>query len=634
VIPPGRPAHVFSYNAADLEQQYMPPDLSGIADPATRYEYNRDKQLTRITRPDAQTVDLGYDPTTGQLLTLTIPRGVYRYRYDPTSADLSGIDTPDGNTVSFSYDGFLLTQRDWVGTVYGSVSQSFDKDLNVTSRSVNGANTTSFAYDQDNLLTQAGAMTIERSPEHGLVTGTSLGSTTTARSHNGFGELATYQAVANAESLVQWAYTRDALGRITAQQETVGDLTIIYGYQYDAAGRLVEVSTDGVVTETYAYDVNGNRTHVNGIQIGAYDDQDRMTAYGAASYEYTENGELRTKTEAGVSTGYSYDVLGNLTNVALPGDLNIEYVIDGQNRRTGKRVDGVLTQGFLYKDQLNPIAELDGSGNVVARFIYGDKINVPAYMEKDGKTYRIISDHLGSPRLVIDIADGSIAQRMDYDPWGNVLLDTKPGFQPFGFAGGIYDPHTRLVRFGARDYDAGTGRWTDKEPLGFGGGGTNFYQYGLSDPVNLIDIDGRLPVIAWWAVGLGIWSFDVMFGQPDVPFDSGIAVPTSFPIGPARMPRVLGGCKEIRTTWVIGKQEIIKNPKNLFPGEKILPVKVGKNPRETWMSNRSELRKAMKSGNHIRDVTPKLRSPFLTAERTLLSQRGWKFDGTYWNPPR
>ena len=196
-----------------------------------------------------------------------------------------------------------------------------------------------------------------------------------------------------------------------------------YGYQYDAAGRLVEVSTNGLVAETYTYDANGNRTHVNGIQVGAYDDQDRMTAYGVASYAYTENGELRTKTEAGVSTGYSYDVLGNLTNATLPGDISIEYVIDGQNRRIGKRVNGVLTQGFLYKDQLNPIAELDGSGNVVARFIYGDKLNVPAYMEKDGKTYRIISDHLGSPRLVIDIADGSIAQRMDYDLWGNVLLD-------------------------------------------------------------------------------------------------------------------------------------------------------------------------------------------------------------------
>ena len=44
-------------------------------------------------------------------------------------------------------------------------------------------------------------------------------------------------------------------------------------------------------------------------------------------------------------------------------------------------------------------------------------------------------------------------QRLDYDAFGQVLLDTNPGFQPFGFAGGLYDEQTKLVRFGARDYD-------------------------------------------------------------------------------------------------------------------------------------------------------------------------------------
>jgi hypothetical protein len=68
----------------------------------------------------------------------------------------------------------------------------------------------------------------------------------------------------------------------------------------------------------------------------------------------------------------------------------------------------------LYKDQLNLVAELDGAGNVVARFVYGTKLNVPDYIVKGGVTYRIISDHLGSVRLVVDSATGAVAQRMDY----------------------------------------------------------------------------------------------------------------------------------------------------------------------------------------------------------------------------
>ena len=162
-------------------------------------------------------------------------------------------------------------------------------------------------------------------------------------------------------------------------------------------------------------------------------------------------------------------------------------MIDGANRRIGKRVNGTLVQAFLYEHGLRPIAELDATGAVVSRFVYGSRLNVPDYLLKGGVTYRMVTDHLGSPRLVVNTADGTIAQRLDYDAFGNVLLDTHPGFQPFGFAGGLYDPHTTLVRFGARDYDTETGRWTSKDPIRFAGGDMNLYGYVLNDPVNLVD---------------------------------------------------------------------------------------------------------------------------------------------------
>ena len=52
----------------------------------------------------------------------------------------------------------------------------------------------------------------------------------------------------------------------------------------------------------------------------------------------------------------TYDLLGKLTHVTLPDGTNIEYVIDGRNRRVGKKVNGVLVQGFLYQDQLDNLA--------------------------------------------------------------------------------------------------------------------------------------------------------------------------------------------------------------------------------------------------------------------------------------
>ncbi len=79
---------------------------------------------------------------------------------------------------------------------------------------------------------------------------------------------------------------------------------------------------------------------------------------------------------------------------------------------------------------------------------------------------------------------------------GDITSDTNPGFQAFGFAGGLYDPDTKIVRFGARDYDSETGRWTSKDPILFEGGDTNLYGYVLQDPANLTDSSGTGPLLA------------------------------------------------------------------------------------------------------------------------------------------
>jgi RHS repeat-associated protein len=221
-----------------------------------------------------------------------------------------------------------------------------------------------------------------------------------------------------------------------------------------------------------------------------YDAQDRLLTYGGTNYTYTANGELTSKVSGTGTTTYAYDVLGNLLEVDLPDGTAIDYVVDGVGRRVGRKIDGTLQQAWLYQDGLNPIAELDQNGAVVSRFVYGTRANVPGYVVKNGVTYRIISDDLGSVRLVVNAFTGAVAQELTYDAWGRVLMDTNPGFQPFGYGGGIYDAVTGLVRFGARDYDADVGRWTTKDPVGISGTDTNLYAYVRGDPINYLDLDG------------------------------------------------------------------------------------------------------------------------------------------------
>jgi RHS repeat-associated protein len=475
LTPPGRPNHLFSYTPADLVSTYTPPAVSSGG--VTRYNYNRDRQLTMIERPDGKAVSLAYD-SAGRLGSLTLLRGSYSFTYN-TAGQISRMTDPDGGELEYAYSGPLLMSTTWKGPVIGSISFGYDNDFQLTSETAAGSSV-AYSYDADGLLINAGLLSLSRDAQNGLLTGSKLGVISDTWSYNSFGEPASYSAA----SLFAQQYGRDDGGRITQKSETVMGETHTYLYGYDTAGRLSGVTRDGANVSSYAYDSNGNRLP------GTYDTQDRMLAYGGATYTYTGNGELASKTDGSGTTTYEYDELGSLTKVSLPTGKVIEYVIDGENRRVGKKIAGILVRQWLYGDALRIVAELDGTGAVISRFVYGRSANLPDYIIRSGVTYRIISDHLGSPRVIADSATGSVAQRMDFDEFGNVVLDTNPGFTPFGFAGGLFDADTNLVRFGARDYDSRAGRWTTKDPIRFAGRDASFYDYVFADPVNLVDPSG------------------------------------------------------------------------------------------------------------------------------------------------
>ena len=129
----------------------------------------------------------------------------------------------------------------------------------------------------------------------------------------------------------------------------------------------------------------------------------------------------------------------------------IEYLHNANNQRVAKKVNGAVVEKYLWANLTTLLAVYNGSDKLIQRFEYTDS-RMPIAMTQNG----------------------------------NILSDSNSTFKiPFGFAGGLHDTDTNLTRFGFRDYDSFTGKWTAKDPIDF-----NLYGYVNSNPINGIDPNG------------------------------------------------------------------------------------------------------------------------------------------------
>lgn len=367
ITPPGRSPHTFNHTPVNLVESYGPPGGG-----SQTFEYNKDRQLVRMELGGQSSVSYNYD-SSGKLTGVTFPGDNIRYEYN-SAGRLKTIST-DGVTESFSYDGFLLTDATVTGSVYGTINWNYNNNLDISDMTINGQRV-EFNRDRDGLLTKVGDLEINRKSQNNDIAGTKLNGVITTQSSNGFGEKESFGAEFNNNLLYEVQYTRDNLGRITGKNETViGDVygesnSNSYIYSYDTDGRLAEVRLNGVPVAVYSYDGNGNRlncTGPGGTVNASYDAQDRLVQYGSTIYSFNADGSLQSKVDDNNrTTTYDYDVFGGLRSATLPDGTVIDYIIDGKDRRVGKKVNGALMQGFLYEDDLRPVVELDGGNNIIS----------------------------------------------------------------------------------------------------------------------------------------------------------------------------------------------------------------------------------------------------------------------------
>lgn len=506
--PPSSSVHSQTFDLRDLRTAYDPPGPDG----GLTWSYDLDDRLTGITRSDGSsavtTLDGAGRPVEVVRTMDGIADPVVTLSYDAAGRPIS-TGSADRGQVSMTYDGAFGLET---VTTHGPagptrIAITLDDHLRMASETVDAgtdaAHTVTHQYDDDRHLIGVGDLELIRD-DAGRVIRAEIGEIVTHYGYDAFDGLSTIVAMHDSTTLYSATHTRDAIGRLVARSESIGGDTITWTYGYDGSGRLVSASRNGTGV-TYTYDVNGNRVAGPGVSASdtEYDVRDLVVRYGDRHFTHGPAGDLRTETQGELTTVFDYDIEGSLRSiVATEGSedlFDLSYGTDPLGRRH-HRVEGLggatESRSWRYRDDLL-VAEYDDDGARRLRFVHGTSDMVPDYLvDTSGTsavTAAIIRDGTGSPRLVVDVATGQVLQRLDFDEFGVVLLDTAPGYQPFGFHGGLHDPLTGLVRMGVRDYDPTLGRFTNPDPILFAGAQVNLFEFAGSDAVNRRDPSGMGP---------------------------------------------------------------------------------------------------------------------------------------------
>jgi len=506
---PNGAVHSIGYTAIDLTRDYTPP-----ANPAYAWDYNLDQDWTGALLPSGSRIDAGYDDG-GRLTARVYPEAGIGYHYADVTNRIQGIMRTSTNGgvsqgLTFAYDGGLVTGRNFSGVANGNFTYTYDNNFFLTQIQLSsGSNSivTPITRDADGLATGVGPFTFTRQGQAGAVNQITDPTMNIAVTYDSLGRVSnrTHSVNGQAAYAIQLAY--DTRGTISRKTETVSGVTTTFEYAYDQDGQLIQVKKQGAAAEIFTYDVNGNRTSYERPGewkvVAEFDGQDRIIGQGGVTYQFNADGQM---IQSG-SEAYLYSATGELLQTTVDSETVI-YSYDGTGRRIA-RTDSTGTWQYLYGNLNNPFqltARRDPAG-VLSYYYYDNNGQLFAF-DKGAARYYVAVDQVGTPKVVSD-ATGTVVKMMEYDSFGMATFDSNPAFDiPVGFAGGINDTKTGLVRFGFRDYEPGTGRWTAKDPIFFGGRQGNLYGYVQNNPVNWIDPTGLWYVGGGGTVGPVTFSYD------------------------------------------------------------------------------------------------------------------------------
>ena len=279
-------------------------------------------------------------------------------------------------------------------------------------------------------------------------------------------------------------------------------------FDYDPAERLLQALREQGPNEVFRYDATGNISHIqtqdtsSGEEALLYGIGDRLLQKGSTYYEYDAEGRRIKKTEATDNENpqvwlYEWNSLDRLIAVTRPDGTVWQYKYDALGRRVEKTGPETQQQFLWDKDLI--VHHLE-KNLLLSTWIFDASSFTPLATIQSDQLYSIITDHLGSPRELLDPI-GKIALSISTTSWGeNFAEDNNSASRPYcpiRFQGQWWDKEIELAYNRYRYYDPTSGSFISQDPIRLLGG-TNFYSYAPNpiawiDPLGLVNAPASLP---------------------------------------------------------------------------------------------------------------------------------------------
>jgi len=499
---------------------------------ATSYAYDSLNRPTTITYASGPATQLEYDgganptPTAiGQLTKLTDESGVTAYSYDglghvlSKTQQLSGGGSGKSVTVNYAWGSSGTATDKLVAITYPSGAQvnfSYDAAGRPSAVTVNPMNANGVGTATGTPLNVLSG--IAYNADNNLLGWTWANGVAYQRGYDGFGRLSSYPLGNPAGTGAAAGLTRtlgyDNAGRVTGYSHAnAAGAQPAYdqSFSYDNLNRVIGAQINAT-PYGYTYDANGNRTSRT---IGA-------NSY-ASGIDAASNRLTQVQGPGPVTTPYSYDAAGNVTadavasygysdrgrlSSATVGAGAMSYLYNGWEQRVSK--SGAAVPGgaayYAYDEAGHLLGEYDANLNVISETVYLGDTPV-AVLKTSGSAAtadlqvsvaNVYADQLDAPRVITRASDEAVLWRWDgAEPFGA----TPPSENPSGlgtfrfdqrFPGQVYDAETGKLQNWHRDYDPGTGRYVQSDPIGLAGG-LNTYAYVGGNPLSRSDSSG----LAW-----------------------------------------------------------------------------------------------------------------------------------------